>query len=135
MPSDCDVRSWASTSPSFSRCRPGCDCKSWLGVATILIDLCHPGDIHLFRRAGLAWEAQGHRVVYSSLDRETNAYLLDHYGLPHRVVWRRRPGKLALLTELLLRPWPLLRLPTVSGPFCPGRFTAPGAQASFPSVL
>jgi hypothetical protein len=79
-------------------------------VATILIDLCHPGDIHLFRRAGLAWEAQGHRVVYSSLDRETNAYLLDHYGLPHRVVWRRRPGKLALLAELLLRPWPLLRL-------------------------
>jgi uncharacterized protein len=80
------------------------------GVASILIDLCHPGDIHLFRRAGLAWESQGHRVVYSSLDRETNAYLLNHYRLPHRVIWRRRPGKLALLAELLLRPWPLLRL-------------------------
>lgn len=79
-------------------------------MATILIDLSHPGDVHLFRRAGLAWQNQGHRVIYSSLDRETNAYLLKHYGLPHRMIWRRRPGKLALLAELLLRPWPLLRL-------------------------
>lgn len=79
-------------------------------MASILIDLCHPGDVHLFRRAGLAWQNQGHRVVYASLDRETNAYLLEHYGLPHRIIWRRRPGKLALLAELLLRPWLLLRL-------------------------
>jgi predicted glycosyltransferase len=79
-------------------------------LPSILIDLCHPGDVHLFRRAGLAWQAQGHRVLYSSLDRETNAYLLEHYGLPHRMIWRRRPSKLALLAELLLRPWPLLRL-------------------------
>jgi predicted glycosyltransferase len=79
-------------------------------LATILIDLCHPGDVHLFRRAGLAWQNQSHRVMYSSLDRETNAYLLEYYGLPHRIIWRRRAGKLALLAELLLRPWPLLRL-------------------------
>lgn len=79
-------------------------------MASILIDLCHPGDVHLFRRAGQAWQNQGHRVIYASLDRETNAYLLKHYDLPHRIIWRRRPGKLALLAELLLRPWPLLRL-------------------------
>ena len=79
-------------------------------MATILIDLCHPGDIHLFRPAGLIWQRQGHRVVYSSLDRESNAYLLEYYGLPHQIIWRRRPGKLGLLAELLLRPWPLLRL-------------------------
>jgi uncharacterized protein len=79
-------------------------------LANILIDLCHPGDIHLFRRAGAAWQKQGHNVTYSSLDRETNAYLLKYYNLPHQVVWKRRPGKLALLAELLLRPWPLLRL-------------------------
>ena len=79
-------------------------------LATILIDLCHPADIHHFRRAGLTWQKQGHHVFYSSLDRETNVYLLNYYGLLHRVVWKRRPGKVALLAELLLRPWPLLRL-------------------------
>jgi predicted glycosyltransferase len=79
-------------------------------VAKILIDLCHPGDIHLFRRAGLAWRDQGHTVVYAALDRETNVYLLRYHGLPHRIIWKRRPGKAALLAELLLRPWPLLRM-------------------------
>jgi uncharacterized protein len=79
-------------------------------LANILIDLCHPGDVHLFRRAGLAWRRQGHNVVYSSLDRETNVYLMNYYGLPHRIIWKRRPGKPALLAELLLRPWPLLHM-------------------------
>lgn len=72
-------------------------------MANILIDLGHPAHVHLFRNAAQDWLAQGHRVLFSALDREMILYLLDVYRLPYRVTYKRRRGRLALLVELAFR--------------------------------
>ncbi|HSS99693.1 MAG TPA: DUF354 domain-containing protein, partial [Terriglobales bacterium] len=77
-------------------------------MSNILIDVAHPAHVHLFRNAARRWEAQGHNVLFTALDREIILYLLNFYKLPYRVVYKRRPGKLALIVELLTRSFPVL---------------------------
>jgi hypothetical protein len=74
-------------------------------MANILIDLGHPAHVHLFKLAALQWQATGHRILFTALDREAIAYLLDRYQLPHRVIYKRQPGKWRLVRELLVRTW------------------------------
>lgn len=85
-------------------------------MANILIDLGHPGDVHLFRNAARQWQAQGHKVLFTALDREMIVDLVKAYKLPHRVTYKRRKGKLALIMEVLLRTlhtyWIALRFKT-----------------------
>ncbi|HEX2908675.1 MAG TPA: hypothetical protein VHO69_17515 [Phototrophicaceae bacterium] len=79
-------------------------------MSNILFDLSHPADVHLFRNLAREWVAQGHQVLFSALDREIIVYLLDHYQLPYKIVYTRQKGKLALVKELLLRPWPTYQI-------------------------
>jgi len=79
-------------------------------MANILIDIGHPAHVHLFRNAARDWQAQGHRVLFSALDREMILYLLDAYHLPYRVTFKRRKGKLWLLVELALRTLSTFRI-------------------------
>ncbi|MBI5670617.1 MAG: DUF354 domain-containing protein [Chloroflexi bacterium] len=79
-------------------------------MANILIDLGHPGDVHIFRGAAQRWMAQGHKVLFTALDREMIVRLLDVYKLPYRVTYKRRKGKLALAFELILRTLATLRI-------------------------
>ncbi len=72
-------------------------------MANILIDVGHPAHVHLFRNVARDWQAQGHKVLFSALDREMILYLLQVYNLPYRVTYKRRRGKLALLVELAVR--------------------------------
>jgi uncharacterized protein len=75
-------------------------------MSNILIDISHPAHVHLFRNAAYAWKALGHNLLFTALDRETIVYLLNYYQFPYRVVYKRRKGKLGLVSELLLRPFP-----------------------------
>lgn len=79
-------------------------------MARILIDLGHPAHVHLFRPAAREWARQGHDVLFSALDREMILRLLDEYGLPYRVTYRRRRGKLAKGIELFGRTLSTLRI-------------------------
>lgn len=72
-------------------------------MANILIDLGHPADVHMYRSAARRWFSQGHRVLFTALDREMIVHLLELYDLPYVVTYQRRRGKLALLAELVLR--------------------------------
>ena len=72
-------------------------------MSNILIDLGHPAHVHLFRNAAKLWMQQGHKVLFSALDREMILYLLDYYQLPYQITYKRRKGKLALLIELVFR--------------------------------
>ena len=72
-------------------------------MANILIDVGHPAHVHLFRNAARRWEAEGHRILFSALDREMILYLLDRFKLPYQVTYKRRKGKLALYVELVIR--------------------------------
>lgn len=81
-------------------------------MANILFDVGHPAHVHLFRHVARDLEAQGHRILFTALDREIILYLLEQYQLPHRVTYVRRGGKLALLAELILRTlatWRIVR--------------------------
>jgi predicted glycosyltransferase len=72
-------------------------------MANILIDVGHPAHVHLFRGAAARWQAQGHTILFTALDREIILDLLKIYNLPYRVTYKRRKGKLALFAELALR--------------------------------
>ena len=85
-------------------------------MANILIDVGHPGHVHLFRNAARRWQAEGHQVLFSALDREMILHLLEVYQLPYRVTYRRRKGKLALPVELLERTWSTYRIARRFGP-------------------
>lgn len=72
-------------------------------MANIILDVGHPAHVHLFRNAARILMSQGHAVLFTALDREIILHLLDRYNLPHKVTYKRRQGKLALLAELMLR--------------------------------
>lgn len=72
-------------------------------MARIIFDVGHPAHVHLFRSTARAMQAQGHEILFTALDREIILHLLDQFGLPYQVTYKRRRGRFALLMELLLR--------------------------------
>jgi predicted glycosyltransferase len=72
-------------------------------MANIILDVGHPAHVHLFRNVARAWEEQGHRVLFTALDREIILHLLKAYQLPYQVTYKRRKGKLARVVELVMR--------------------------------
>jgi predicted glycosyltransferase len=79
-------------------------------VARVIFDVGHPAHVHLFRRAAHAMQAQGHDILFTALDREIILHLLDQFGLPYEVTYKRRKGRFAMLAELLLRTLATLRI-------------------------
>ncbi len=79
-------------------------------MATILIDIGHPADVHQFRNAALRWQEMGHRVHFSALDREMIVELLERYGFAYDVTYRRRPNRISLIREIPPRTWATLRI-------------------------
>lgn len=80
-------------------------------MSTILFDIGHPAHVHLFRNAALRWQAMGHRVHFSALDREMILELLERYGFDYDVTYRRDPKKgNNLLREIPPRTWETLKI-------------------------
>lgn len=75
---------------------------------TILVDIGHPGHVHLFRVPILAWQAAGHKVVVTIRDRGLVSPLLQSYGIEHQVASRVKTSFLGLLYELLEHDWGVL---------------------------
>ena len=76
----------------------------------ILIDIGHPGHVHLFRNAARIWVDRGHRVIFAARDRKLVPELIKAYGFDYRIVSRARKSKLGLLYELIEHDWKLLKL-------------------------
>lgn len=72
-------------------------------MANIIIDVGHQADPHIFRGAAHAWQAQGHNVLFTTLDRDIIVALVQANGFPYRITYKRRKGKFALPIELILR--------------------------------
>jgi predicted glycosyltransferase len=75
-----------------------------------LIDVNHPAHVHVFRCAARAWREAGHEVLFTATDKDVVRQLLAEYDLPHRVIYKRRAGKLYLALELLARTAKLIVL-------------------------
>jgi hypothetical protein len=98
----------------------------------ILVDIGHPGDVHVFHDPIKRWQANGHRVTITTSDKDVSLQLLDSYGLPYRVVGARRPGLLNLANLLVMRTVRITRLswrdrPDILVSIC----SATGALSSF----
>ncbi|MBN8592637.1 MAG: DUF354 domain-containing protein [Anaerolineae bacterium] len=93
-------------------------------MANILIDVGHPAHVHLFRLAAGQWEAAGHRILFTALDREAIVQLLQYYQLPHQVIYKRQPGRWRLIRELIVRTWRTL---LIAGRFKPDLFVSMGS--------
>lgn len=71
----------------------------------ILVDIGHPGDVHVFAPSIKQWQAHGHAITIVTSDKDVALALLDSYGLPYHVVGTRRPGLLNLAWLVLSRTW------------------------------
>jgi predicted glycosyltransferase len=90
----------------------------------ILIDINHPGQVHLFKCAVREWEARGHQVLMVARDKDVTLALLEAYRLPYVTGTSRRPGLLNLLAELLRKTNLLVR---ISREFTPDVFVSLGS--------
>ena len=72
-------------------------------MANIIIDVGHQADPHIFRGAAHTWQAQGHNVLFTTLDRDIIVALVKANGFPYRITYKRRKGPFALPIELVLR--------------------------------
>jgi predicted glycosyltransferase len=69
----------------------------------IMVDIGHPGDVHVFYQPIRRWQAAGHRVTIVASQKDVALGLLDSYGLPYHVVAVRRPGVWNLAYLLIMR--------------------------------
>jgi predicted glycosyltransferase len=72
-------------------------------VANIIFDVGHPAHVHLFKQVARRLAAEGHKILFTALDREMILTLLDCEQLPYEVTYKRRSGRWALILELALR--------------------------------
>jgi predicted glycosyltransferase len=75
----------------------------------ILIDINHPGHVHLFRNAALNWIKKGHGVVFTIRDRDIIADLMKAYGFEYFVASRAKTTTAGLFYELLEHDWNVLK--------------------------
>jgi len=57
----------------------------------LLIDICHPADVHLFRNFIKIMQDKGHQVVVTSRDKDVSLDLLENFHIPHMALGK--PGK------------------------------------------
>ncbi len=76
----------------------------------VLVDIGHPGDVHLFYPPIQNWLAQGHRVTITASQKDVTIQLLDNYKLPFHRVGIRRPGVLNLVWLLGMRTLRIARV-------------------------
>jgi hypothetical protein len=92
-----------------------------------LIDVNHPAHVHLFRCAAQLWLERGEAALFTATDKDVTVPLLQAYGLPHEVLYRRGSGKLALAQELAVRT---LKLAQVSRRFRPDVILSMGSPTA-----
>lgn len=50
----------------------------------ILIDIGHPAHVHLFKYFALEMQAKGHKILFTSREKENEIYLLKKYGFSYK---------------------------------------------------
>lgn len=66
----------------------------------VLLDINHPGQVHLFKHAARAWLARGDEVLFVARDKDVTIALLEEYSLPFERGPTRRRGVVGMLIEL-----------------------------------
>jgi len=69
----------------------------------ILIDMGHPGHVHLFKNFIWEMEEKGHQILVTARDKDVVIQLLEAYGIPYKAVGRKGSNKFSLIRELIQR--------------------------------
>jgi len=71
----------------------------------ILIDMGHPGHVHLFKNFIWEMEKRGYEIKITARDKEVTKELLNKYNIPYELVGKPSPGKLNLIKEWIYRDY------------------------------
>lgn len=67
----------------------------------ILIDIGHPGHVHLFKNFALQMQKKGHKILFSCRDKEFEIYLLEKYGFEYRSFGKKYSSKFGKILGLI----------------------------------
>ena len=81
----------------------------------VLIDLCHPADVHFFRAVAQRLNAEGHEVIYTARDKDVVLPLCNEFRMPHHVVGGHHDSLVGKGWELLRRSGGLAKLAKEEG--------------------
>ena len=81
----------------------------------VLIDLCHPADVHFFRAVAQRLKAEGHEVIYTARDKDVVLPLCNEFGMPHHIVGGHRGSLIGKGLELAWRSGGLAKLTKEKG--------------------
>ncbi|KAA3646383.1 MAG: DUF354 domain-containing protein [Chloroflexi bacterium] len=99
----------------------------------ILIDINHPGQVHLFKHPVWEWQKLGHEVLIVAREKDVTVELLEAYKLPFVKGTSRRPGLLNLGLELIRKTALLVK---IARRFKPDVFVSLGSPpAAWASVI
>jgi hypothetical protein len=76
----------------------------------LLFDLNHPAHVHMLRPVIAAMAERGHEYLIAARAKDVTLPLLEHYGLPYKVLTPVRRGLLGQALELCVREWKFYRL-------------------------
>ena len=74
----------------------------------ILIDVAHPAHVHMFRCFAHEMIAKGHKVLFTTRDKEFEIALLEAEQLPYVNMGRKRAGRWSRVLFNLQCEWKLL---------------------------
>lgn len=90
----------------------------------ILIDINHPGQVHLFMPLARRTIEHGGNVLFTARDKDVTLHLLETSGLPYVVCSKRGKGTLVLVRELFCKT---RRILDEAGKFCPDAIVSLGS--------
>ena len=93
----------------------------------VIVEIGHPGHVHLFRHVIQELRARGHGVRIAAREKDITIRLLKDYGLEHVTISRRGRSLLGLALEMLQRDW---RLFCVARDFQPDVFLSVAGMCS-----
>lgn len=76
----------------------------------IIIDVNHPAHVHMFRCFAHEMIERGHKVLFTTRDKEFEIALLRSEGLPYANLGRKKSGKLSRIIFNLMCIWRVLRI-------------------------
>lgn len=76
----------------------------------ILIDVNHPAHVHMFRCFAHEMMERGHKVLFTTRDKEFEKKILDAERLPYVNLGRKRDGKISRVLFNLLCEWRVWRI-------------------------
>ncbi len=82
----------------------------------IIVEIGHPGHVHLFRYVIQELRTHGHEVKIVARDKDVTIQLLNDYNLEYTSLSRQSKGMAGLFLEMLQRDWKLLRIARAFNP-------------------